>query len=727
MNLRSSSVSQKSNKSAALKKNLSRHPSIMQRSSSELMQRVLGNHAVSQNVSFESLKNFSQAPATDTATPMNHAENNRSSSSLNTIQPKLKIGEPDDHYEKEADHVAARIMRMSAPASEPPPDDIRASGSQVQRKCDACLQEDKKRLQMKTESNRSTSSQRSSPSLAGLRNGRPLDSASRNFFEPRFGYNFNHVRVHTDAHAQTLNHQLQARAFTYGHDIAFAQGAYQPNSYHGRQLMAHELTHVVQQGRAQRHVATDAAPSIQRKMNEPMIQRACVANLIPLLRCCDYSNSLPPTRIGTIAHNQLEMGAALMNPGVLGEVGIPPVLGFGGWKSMDLFRASPRTMPSQVGNPTAGMRPLVNPLGIPYGTAPPAIAPGTAEVGEIKPLSTGGIVDGPVDLAANLLQYRAWGALNGGFSATAGMPMQSALPLIYGGPFLSAAFGNSQHIFMGQALPGLYNYFCIDPKRMRREIRAKIRRLQQRIQELIQEARQLLDSISDFIAEWWWVMLIILIVLIIIIVLVIIFTAPVSVPAGAGAAAVGGTAVVAGGTTAAAGGTTVAAGGTALTATGVTLTVVEGGAAGTAAVGGAAIAGETLAAAAAIIFAILSGESLLHPDGEPLGNQAATAEGELSSVIPGGRVPPQAESGGGPTLAALTQLDSQLASLGGVMRTNPGGSFSAGPNLPGPGAALSMIEGMTPTVAGDPRFGDTASSLAGISSRSREAMRHRES
>lgn len=638
---------------------------------------------------------------------------------IGMVQPKLKIGEPDDQYEREADQVAQQVMGMPAPL--PPPGDssnsnsITLSNATVQRKCTACQREDDKWLQRKSTDVQPPSVSYSPPDSAAPSGGRALDSATRNFFEPRFGYDFSGVRVHTDGHAQSLNTRLGARAFTYGRDIAFAKGEYQPHSHQGRQLMAHELTHVVQQGRARRQGGTRSSAAIQRKLSEPVIQRACVANLIPLLRCCDYSGTLSHRRIGTIAHEQLEMGAALLNPGVLGEVGIPPALGISGWKSMDLFSAMPYTMPSQVGNPTAAMRPLVNPLGIPYATAPPLTAPAEAEVGEIKPLSAGGIAEGPVDLTEKLLQYNAWGIANGATNLLSGLPMQSGLPLIYGGPFLSAAFGNSQHIFMARVVPGLYNYFCIDPKRMRREIRAALRRLQQRVEEIIEQARQLLDRISDFLAEWWWLVLIILIVLIVIIVLIIIFTAPVSVPAiGGGAAVAGGTAV--------AGGATLA-GGTAVTSTGVVLTVVEGGAATTAVVGGSAAVGEGLAAAAAIIFALLGGEYLLHPDGEPLGTEAATAEGDLAGVIPGGTVPPQAQSGGGPTLVALNTLDNQLAGLQGIMGTNPGGSFSAGPLLPAPETALAMIEDMTPTVASDPRFGGTATTLSNITSRGREAVR----
>jgi len=77
--------------------------------------------------------------------------------------------------------------------------------------------------------------------------GQPLDRTVQRQMESAFGTNFSHVRVHTDSGADTLNHALSARAFTTGQDIFFRQGEYNPGSSAGRQLLAHELTHVVQQ------------------------------------------------------------------------------------------------------------------------------------------------------------------------------------------------------------------------------------------------------------------------------------------------------------------------------------------------------------------------------------------------------------------------------------------------------------------------------------------------
>ena len=77
--------------------------------------------------------------------------------------------------------------------------------------------------------------------------GQALDSEARTRMESAFGVDFSGVRVHTDGKADMLNRQLSARAFTTGRDIFFRQGAYNPGSSSGQELLAHELTHVVQQ------------------------------------------------------------------------------------------------------------------------------------------------------------------------------------------------------------------------------------------------------------------------------------------------------------------------------------------------------------------------------------------------------------------------------------------------------------------------------------------------
>jgi hypothetical protein len=77
--------------------------------------------------------------------------------------------------------------------------------------------------------------------------GQPLDPATRSFMEPRFGHDFSGVRVHTDGRAATSAREVYANAYTVGHNIVFGAGRFVPRTYEGKRLIAHELTHVVQQ------------------------------------------------------------------------------------------------------------------------------------------------------------------------------------------------------------------------------------------------------------------------------------------------------------------------------------------------------------------------------------------------------------------------------------------------------------------------------------------------
>ena len=90
--------------------------------------------------------------------------------------------------------------------------------------------------------------------------GQPLDSQTRAFFEPRFGYDFGKVRVHMDSRAAASSRAVGAAAYTVGSDIVFASGRYAPNTSAGRSLLAHELTHVVQQIPVLSRQAADPAP-----------------------------------------------------------------------------------------------------------------------------------------------------------------------------------------------------------------------------------------------------------------------------------------------------------------------------------------------------------------------------------------------------------------------------------------------------------------------------------
>src|SRR5262249_14347720 len=109
--------------------------------------------------------------------------------------------------------------------------------------------------------------------------GRPLDADTRAFMEPRFGHDFSKVRVHADTGAAESARAVRAQAYTVGQDVVFAAGHYDPTSTRGRQLLAHELSHVVQQSGAPR-VARKPAPDTQStslSSASPMVQRTPAA------------------------------------------------------------------------------------------------------------------------------------------------------------------------------------------------------------------------------------------------------------------------------------------------------------------------------------------------------------------------------------------------------------------------------------------------------------------
>jgi hypothetical protein len=118
--------------------------------------------------------------------------------------------------------------------------------------------------------------------------GQPLDAGTRAFMEPRFGADFGNVRIHADSQSDSLSNQLSARAFTYGSHIFFARDQYQPNTGEGRHLLAHELTHTIQQGHAvqrKAQVSNTAPPSIQRLgLQDGLDYFAKQADLLPGFR-----------------------------------------------------------------------------------------------------------------------------------------------------------------------------------------------------------------------------------------------------------------------------------------------------------------------------------------------------------------------------------------------------------------------------------------------------------
>ena len=163
------------------------------------------------------------------------------------IQAKLKIGKPNDIYEQEADRVAEQIVSSSWSVvnNQMEEGEIQRQTEEEERK----REEEEEMLQLKKmQGNIPEVTPDLESRIQSVRGGgQPLPKSIRAFFEPRFGYDFSQVRIHNDPEAAKLARALNAEAFTYGRDIYFGEGRYNPGTLTGKKLLAHELTHVVQQ------------------------------------------------------------------------------------------------------------------------------------------------------------------------------------------------------------------------------------------------------------------------------------------------------------------------------------------------------------------------------------------------------------------------------------------------------------------------------------------------
>jgi hypothetical protein len=218
------------------------------------------------------------------------------------LQPKLTVGQPGDKYEQEADNVAAQVVeqinspqaqqktvqreampeeedklqqkpladtvqREAIPEEEdklqqkPLADSIQRQenaeeeelqqkplADMVQREAIPEEEEVQKKPDVQRQASGGEASAQVESAISGARGqGQPLSDDVRGSMEGAFGTNFGGVRVHTDEQSDQLNTSLQSRAFTTGQDIFFKKGEFNPGNQGGQELLAHELTHVVQQ------------------------------------------------------------------------------------------------------------------------------------------------------------------------------------------------------------------------------------------------------------------------------------------------------------------------------------------------------------------------------------------------------------------------------------------------------------------------------------------------
>ena len=200
-----------------------------------------------------------------------------------SIQPKLKVSQPDDPLEREADIVAEQIMRMSSSSYDKNKQNLDKNSIlknynnnvQISRKCTKCEKEEKEEenkkifrkekcsscnLKTKYTENEKLRINRKSfygknlqiydkigNKINNTGSGNPLDHPTRKFMESRFGFDFSDVRIHQDIGSADSAESLNALAYTINNDIFFGKGQYKPWSKEGNYLLAHELVHVIQQ------------------------------------------------------------------------------------------------------------------------------------------------------------------------------------------------------------------------------------------------------------------------------------------------------------------------------------------------------------------------------------------------------------------------------------------------------------------------------------------------
>ena len=161
------------------------------------------------------------------------------------LQRKLTIGASNDPLEREADRVADQVMAAPAHSA------VSGAPPRIQRYA-----------------GQATAGSDTAPASVDrvlASSGRPLEPALQQDMEQRFGHDFSRVRVHSGGAAEQSAREVNAHAYTVGHNIVFGAGRFAPGTHEGRRLIAHELTHVVQQNSINQNGPSVQGPMIQRQ------------------------------------------------------------------------------------------------------------------------------------------------------------------------------------------------------------------------------------------------------------------------------------------------------------------------------------------------------------------------------------------------------------------------------------------------------------------------------
>lgn len=226
-----------------------------------------------------------------TSSPSHHFINSQA------VQTKLNIGQPGDAYEKEADSTADKVVQRLTVQKQGNPckeedklqkkeEEVEQQQQLLQRKpvfeSNAEPPDDDDQVHRKQNNNIDSKGSRSIESRLGSSkgSGTPLSPNVNQSLSQAFGNDFSNVRIHNDSLAAAMSKDLNAQAFTHGNDIYFDSGKYDPASSRGKHLLAHELTHTLQQGKnssVKRSVSADV-PSIQKNGNASTIDATALGN-----------------------------------------------------------------------------------------------------------------------------------------------------------------------------------------------------------------------------------------------------------------------------------------------------------------------------------------------------------------------------------------------------------------------------------------------------------------
>lgn len=260
------------------------------------------------------------------------------------IQPSLKVSSPKDPAEKEAEATAKKIMRMTLPESSVAFVKTGMGGGvfrqvkpeekekKLQRRFEspyitrfaACgiftqkAEKEEKKILRKAEGQPNVASNVAADIQSSLATGAPLPLSVRRFMEPRFRADFSNVRLHTGEKSARLNRHLSAQAFTLGNNIFFGKDKFRPESSEGKELIAHELTHTIQQGaaaqRSEDATVTQQSPALLQRLglSDALDYFADKANMIPGFRMFTIVLGVNPINMSRVERSAANIMRAIV-------------------------------------------------------------------------------------------------------------------------------------------------------------------------------------------------------------------------------------------------------------------------------------------------------------------------------------------------------------------------------------------------------------------------------